>query len=451
MKKVLLLLLLFCIAVAGYSQKVYFIYLQSESGTPFFVKMAGKIYSSTASGYVILPKLVDSTYMLTIGLPGNTKEATFSIAINNNDKGLLVQNADNSLKLYDWQTATIYQPVADNTAPATTAANLNADSFTKLLSAAADDASLLTAPIAVKQEMTKAEEKQVETAKPAVTTEVVIEKPKADSDVVNSTVAVNTPSAPTVDTTAVATTPAETPATNNATTTNIPEQKNTTNEVTAANNNTTVADNTTVPETNTSTSVTPEPSKDNELPFRRSVIMRKSESSTTEGFGLVYIDNTSKGVDTIRLLIPNPKIQFYTNNNNSSTNTVEEKKPEAEENHDNIAVQKQSTSTPATKAPKASCKTTATENDFYKLRRNMAGKVSDDDMVDEAKKAFRKKCYTTEQIKNLSALFLTPAAKYQFFDAAYMHVSNPEQFKSLQSEIKDDYYANRFKALVGNL
>ena len=79
----------------------------------------------------------------------------------------------------------------------------------------------------------------------------------------------------------------------------------------------------------------------------------------------------------------------------------------------------------------------------------MAAKTSDDGMVSEAKKLFKNKCFTTDQIKNLGSLFLTSAGKYQFFDAAYLHVTDRDQFASLQSEITDAYYLKRFKALVG--
>ncbi|HWJ26812.1 MAG TPA: DUF4476 domain-containing protein, partial [Flavisolibacter sp.] len=65
------------------------------------------------------------------------------------------------------------------------------------------------------------------------------------------------------------------------------------------------------------------------------------------------------------------------------------------------------------------------------------------------KKYFRTKCFSTEQIKNLSTLFLTSAGKFQFFDAAYLHVTDREQFPALASEIKDDYYSKRFKTLTG--
>ena len=79
----------------------------------------------------------------------------------------------------------------------------------------------------------------------------------------------------------------------------------------------------------------------------------------------------------------------------------------------------------------------------------MTSKSSDDDMIAQAKKYFKVKCYRTEQIKYLTAFFLTEESKYQFFDAAYLHVSDQENFSSLESEIKDEYYLKRFKALIG--
>jgi hypothetical protein len=79
----------------------------------------------------------------------------------------------------------------------------------------------------------------------------------------------------------------------------------------------------------------------------------------------------------------------------------------------------------------------------------MASKTNDETMIDEAKKYFRYGCFSTGQIKNLSVLFLTASGKYQFFDAAHRHISDLDEFSTLQSELKDEYYLKRFKALIG--
>ena len=78
----------------------------------------------------------------------------------------------------------------------------------------------------------------------------------------------------------------------------------------------------------------------------------------------------------------------------------------------------------------------------------MASENSDDNMIKVAKKAFHLKCFSTEQIKNLSFLFLTNAGKYIFFDTAYPFASDSDQYNTLQSQLTDSYYINRFKAMI---
>ena len=96
------------------------------------------------------------------------------------------------------------------------------------------------------------------------------------------------------------------------------------------------------------------------------------------------------------------------------------------------------------------CAAVADESDFFKLRKKMAAAESDDEMINEANKNFKLKCFTVQQVKNLGALFLSDAGKYKFFDTAYTFVSDGENFSSLQTELKDEYYINRFKAMLRN-
>lgn len=44
----------------------------------------------------------------------------------------------------------------------------------------------------------------------------------------------------------------------------------------------------------------------------------------------------------------------------------------------------------------------------------MVEEDNEDAMLDVARKIFRAKCYSVEQIKNLSVLFLTDVGKYNF-------------------------------------
>ena len=94
------------------------------------------------------------------------------------------------------------------------------------------------------------------------------------------------------------------------------------------------------------------------------------------------------------------------------------------------------------------CKAFAANEDFLKLRKKMASENSEDNMIKIAKKAFHSKCFSTEQIKNLSFLFLTNEGKYMFFDMAYPFASDSDQYNTLQSQLTDSYYINRFKAMI---
>ena len=111
-----------------------------------------------------------------------------------------------------------------------------------------------------------------------------------------------------------------------------------------------------------------------------------------------------------------------------------------------IAIGKDKTETAEIKK----CQTVANNDDFLKLRRKMAARTNDDGMLDEAKKYFKSKCFATEQIKNLSTMFLSNAGKYNFFSAAYNYTTDVENFSSLQSELKDEYYINQFKEMLHN-
>ena len=102
----------------------------------------------------------------------------------------------------------------------------------------------------------------------------------------------------------------------------------------------------------------------------------------------------------------------------------------------------------STKTTNSDCKDLANNNDFLKIRKRMAAEKDNDAMVFAAKKFFKTKCFSTEQIRNLSFLFLNDEGRYMFFDAAYPYTSDSERYPTLLSQLKDEYYINRFNALI---
>jgi hypothetical protein len=90
----------------------------------------------------------------------------------------------------------------------------------------------------------------------------------------------------------------------------------------------------------------------------------------------------------------------------------------------------------------------AEDKDLDKLKKRMVGAGEDDKMIEVARKAFKSKCYTTNQIKTLGMLFYTDASRYSFYDAAYPFVYDVSSYASLENMLLDDYYKKRFRAML---
>jgi len=178
-------------------------------------------------------------------------------------------------------------------------------------------------------------------------------------------------------------------------------------------------------------------------------------------------------------VIPNPKVAYNTDaetsvkeeprflpleNNNTTARAEKDKeaetprkrkplfgnKKEAAEEEEAVAPNKTEAPVRKTDAVKEEegCRSLASNSDFARLRRSLVSKNSEDDMVAEGAKAFKSKCYTTEQIKALSSLLLTSNGRYRLFEAAYPHVSDKQNFRGLQNELWDRADIERFKALI---
>ncbi len=513
MKKILLLAVVCCTMVVAQAQRVYFIYLQSDNRSPFYLKTGDKVYSSTAHGYLIVPRLADSTYNVVIGKPG-LAESRFTIPVNGKDHGFLLRQTGQQLSLFNLQSMTVIEAITGNSGGVSYIDKT--DRFTTLLAQAADDTTLLKMAVFAKME------------KPAEQVEAVA---KAEEVKKEETAVVQTESTDTVAVIAAAEEPivVDTVATIAAATKE--REKEEINKKDTA--QTIAAKEEPAKEAIKAEPVQAEPvvSDAEETVYKRSVVTRRAESSTSEGFGLMFTDNVDGVIDTIRIVIPNPKTPFRepdiakentmedvrfleldktapkTSDKESETDKEESqkkkglfgfRKQEADEKA-NITAKEMELKRAETKETKDSvqedeqmkkglfgfrkqadkeagitakemelkksdkgaatqidepakvvetCKNNASNSDFARLRRSMVGKTSEDEMVGEAQKAFKNKCFTTEQIKTLSSLLLTSHGRYQLFAAAYNHVSDKENFRSLQNELWDREDINRFKTLL---
>ncbi len=460
MKKLQLALFFLLVVLTASSQKVYFAYIQTEAEQPFYVKLNDKISSSTASGYIIIPKLLDSSYSFSIGFPQNKwPEQNFIITINKRDHGFLLKNfGEKGWGLFDLQTLSIQMSISGKASiskkPEIEIGTVS--EFTEMLSRAANDPSLLEKP-----KMSEVENKKTEISFQELKSK---EAPKVDLEIPVSTNSLEVVQMPVVKNEDPKTEIKETDFGNSIQSSDqsiakkedsIAEEKkkDITKPVVSLEKSVEK-----VEETVTEVQKKPiSPTKEAEglvvETFKSTQIKKWSESSTTEGFGLVFIDENENGQkDTIRLLIPNQKPIFDIAKEDSPDKkkalVINADGPQKE--NIEITTNVNSQTTEKNTVLKNICIETASEKDFYLLRKNMAAVLSDEEMIAEAKIYFKIKCFTSAQLKNLSTLFLNDEGKYKFFNASYKYVYDVESFNTLLSEFKDEYFAGQFKAMIRN-
>jgi len=367
-----------------------FAYVQTDNKQPFYLKMNDKVLSSSASGYVVIPKLSSGNYSLTFGFPKDQfPQQTINLNIASADAGFLLKDfGAKGWGLFNLETMQVaMNNSAGNSALIPTTSNQ--DVFSNTLAGAANtDLSVAKKPAPVVVEELKPVVVKEEAKVAKAFTEKAIKKINTSSDVDGKSYTY-------IDRTGL--------------------QNDTINVFIAANKIATPAE--TVKEIAVVKEDKPE------------VKEAKPESKETKPTKFLDIDMAKTAANSTEPQT-SPKLLQYKKSSIAKPEEVIKDKPVVSFNSD--------------------CKAMANENDFLKIRKKMAAAVSDDAMVDAAKKIFKSTCYSVEQIKNLSALFLNDASKYNFFDAAYPHIYDSQNFGALQAQLSDQYYISRFKAMIRN-
>ncbi len=108
----------------------------------------------------------------------------------------------------------------------------------------------------------------------------------------------------------------------------------------------------------------------------------------------------------------------------------------------------QKNSAPKTVVANTNCKIMATDYDVDKLRVKMLAAENEDDKILAARKIFRTKCFTTNQVKALSEVFPTDEGRYRLFDTAYPFVSDYANYSQLSVLLTSKYYSDRFNVMI---
>lgn len=477
MKRLVRILIVLLFPLTSFSQKEYFIYLQSEAEQPFFARMGENTFSSSATGYLILSKLKDTVHTLVIGFPQNKwPEQRFELAMGSRDRGFLLKNfPEKGWGLFDLQTLGVIMGSGSTAANRPVGSQATVSLFTEILSKAANDPSLKEKPVfaAVVEKktgpgqapvpqratvITKAESvtpvTQVADTPGARPASLAKQEPAKDWPARVVKTAVDTQVARVSDTlqmTEVAgiadeTRPNPKQADNQVV---IPDTPNAAGNAkltaqvsgdSAQVNTPALAGKEPVKEQQKAAAVnTVQPGSSNTpgvQEYVMSEVIKKSESSTTDGYGVTFIDKIADfRQDTIQIFIPNSRTIL----GDARKKAVDDRKfldiTDADLN-------------PKKGAPGNNCPAVASESDFFRLRKKMAGEKESESMISEAKKEFRARCFSVDQIRNLGNLFLNEAGKYQFYEVAYASSSDKNGFSMLQAEFKDPYFIHRFKNLV---
>lgn len=87
---------------AAEAQQARYIYIQSENNQPYYVRLNGTTFSSSASGYLLIPQLSSGDYTIQLGFPRTNAEYGFHFQLGQEDRGFSLKlGVDNSWSLFD--------------------------------------------------------------------------------------------------------------------------------------------------------------------------------------------------------------------------------------------------------------------------------------------------------------------------------------------------------------
>ena len=460
----------------------HFIYIQSESGKPFYLSQGRKVINSSSTGWLILPELADGSYQYTLGFPRNEfPDYIFQFKVSRQDQGYLLRNlGEKGWALVNLQSNEILGGVSAASADKNSHGDvaLSNDPFSSMLAAVVDDPTIREKPYTAPEEKktvvvapAPAESSAVVKAenKPVVKTNVPANG-KAQSKTVQHPPAQS--SSPAVAAGTVATKKVVSSPAADSLTVKDSGSKAATPVVQVPKE--TKPDSSAMAVVNESTKQ-PTAAVSKPAIVAADAILKTYQNEGTSGIDLVYIDGKDGNNDTIRIFISKEAVEAKP----AVVSPVVNEKPPTRNTGDPRfldmavypksvpgdaqAVQNQQTTKdssasvakmdsakielPEMVATNPNCKAVATDEDLVKLRKKVITKRDEDEMVMIALKEFKTKCYSTEKIRNLSYIFLTEKGKYSLLDAAYPYVYDPGNFRQLNELFTDTYYINRFQAL----
>jgi hypothetical protein len=381
------------------AQQNHYIYIQTENKQPFYIKLDKKLYTSTIFGYLIIPKLIDGKYNSTIGFPKDewpVQNISFDVMMK--DQGFILKNfGQKGWGFFNLQNLNIIMASQNSSGDVNNKNTIASDEFSSLLSNVVKDPSIKTSEI-------KAPTNYNASNYPIDTRDKNIQQSETSSTQIQTAIS-------TVSTKL---------------------------NQTSSNNVLTIIYRI-----------------KNEIQFDTIIINIDEQAPELVN----QIQQPDQQLSTIPIQVSTIPIDTFNKVDENINSSLSPKL-------DSATVHQPTTITPILNTLKklettdivtsntaqvisnSNCKNQSSEDDFLKLRKKMAAVQKDEAMLILAKKYFKQKCFSTEQIKNLATLFLNDQSKYNFLDTAYPFVSDSFNFPTLQTLLTDEYYLSRFKAMI---
>jgi hypothetical protein len=428
------------------AQVNHFLYFQHEKKQPFYAILEKKVMSSASSGYLIIPKLKDGTYDITIGFPmGEIEEQHYICTVNNKDAGYLIKNlGDKGWGLFNLQTLEVVKANNANKKEETVAVE-KSDPFSTMLAEVVNDPTIRQTE-KVKEETPQVKNETISDSAMSSTAtenangeakETVADKSNGSLNTVNTGIVklfTNSENEGTVITYVD-----NSSAKPDTIRVFIPLDK------VKASGNQNKKSSVTV---NKQEAETSETKAQHETSSNKRVESELINNGTNKLEADTTIDKPADEQNKPKAPVDVPDKTEITNNDDKKFLPIE---LSIKDSTGNKSVDDNLTNKPAQnigRITNSDCRANANDEDFLKLRKKMAAVNDQDQMISIAKKAFKVKCFTTDQIKNLSVLFLDDAAKYKFFDLAYQYASDSYNFHLLEKQLTDPYYISRFNVMV---
>ena len=386
-KLIVTLFLLFSLTFA-FAQQNHFVYLQTYNNQPFYVKFQNKLLSSSATGYLIIPKLNESNYDFVVGFARNEfPEQSFSINLKGNSGYELKNFADKGWGLFDLQNSQVIMGGNTPVVASVTTAPVpkKNDAFADMLSNVVKDSTIRVDDSIVQAPVAKVVLEEKIVLIPSSSTNLYSKVKRSLENYSNDGL-----------------------------------ERVYIDQLGSS--------------TDTITVFIPGASENRKSKKEKKVIIAEAQPVVTSPDLKDSVVVTEPTTTPIPQKAPQPKF-------------IEDDTKKSKEENPSATDKIVSTSSSLSMI-NSDCHAIATEDDFLKLRKRMAAEKTDDNMIKLAKKSFKAKCYSTSFIKNLSVLFLTDQGRYSFFDTAYPFVPDSQNFSSLEKELSDTYYITRFRAMI---